>query len=78
MTVLLLATSAKLSERLVRFTHYLVFKDRLSAFASCEQTLIIPNWSSMSTANTLFIDLVQKKFEHTISYVLDAPYRHAG
>ncbi len=58
MTVLLLATSAKLSERLVRFTHYLVFKDRLIAFASCEQTLIIPNKRTMSTTIQTFLLIV--------------------
>jgi hypothetical protein len=53
MTVLFSVTPAKLSERLVRFTHYLVFKDRLSAFACCEQTLIIPNNLGLSTSSRL-------------------------
>jgi hypothetical protein len=55
MTVLLVVTSAKLSERLVRITHYLVFKDRLFAFDCFEQNLIIPNWRRMSTGKRSFL-----------------------
>ena len=55
MTVLLVVTSAKLSERLVRITHYLVFKDRLFALDCFEQNLIIPNPCRMSTGNRSFL-----------------------
>src|SRR6185436_456702 len=37
------------------FTHYLVFKDPLSALTCYEQTLIIPTQSSMSTSPRVFI-----------------------
>jgi len=54
MTVLLLVLSLKLSERLVRFTHYLVFKDRLFAFWCYEQNSIIPNSAHLSTRGDFF------------------------
>ena len=65
MTVLLLVSSAQNSQNVWFVSmHYLVFKDRLFAFACCEQTLIIPKSIPLSTTILLFCVL---KFNRAVA-----------